>query len=42
MKWDKYYHLPEIEKIREDILKTFNNRIQFIGESHQYFIDGLE
>lgn len=41
-KWEKYYHLPEIEKIREDILKTFNNRIQFIEESHQYFIDGLE
>ena len=41
-KWADYYDLPEISKIREHILETFNNKLQFIEETHQYFLDGIE
>lgn len=41
-KWKEYYHLPEIEEIRNKIKDTYSNKLQFIEESHQYFLDGVE
>lgn len=41
-KWVDYYDLPEIVKIREHILETFNNKLVFVEETHQYFLDGIE
>lgn len=41
-KWKKYYNLPEIERIRKLIKDSYSNKLQFIEESHQYFLDGVE
>lgn len=41
-KWKKYYDLPEIEEIRALIKDTYSNKLQFIEETHQYFLDGIE
>ena len=42
MKWDKYYHLPEIEEIRDKILKTYTNKLVFLEEPHEYYLDGVQ
>ena len=42
MKWDKYYNLPEIEEIRKKIKETYSDKLVFIEETHQYFLDGVE
>lgn len=39
-KFDKYYNLPEIENVRNLICDTYANKIKFIEESHEYFVDG--
>ena len=41
-KWAEYYDLPEIKKIRKAILDTYSNKLQFIEETHQNFLDGIE
>ena len=41
-KWADYYDLPEIKKIRKQILEAYSNKLQFIEETHQYFLDGVE
>lgn len=41
-KWKKYYNLPEIEEIRQVIKDTYSNKLLFIEETHQYFLDGVE
>lgn len=41
-KWADYYDLPEIKKIRKQIVEAYSNRLQFIEETHQYFLDGVE
>lgn len=40
MKWDKYYHLPEIEEIRKKIKEAYSNKLTFLEESHEYFLEG--
>ena len=42
MKWDEYYHLPEIEEIREKILDTYTNKLVFLEEPHEYYLDGVQ
>lgn len=42
MKWDKYYYLPEIEEIRKKIKEAYSNKLVFIEESHEYFLDGVK
>ena len=41
-KWADYYDLPEIKKIRKQILENYSNKLQFVEETHQYFLDGVE
>ena len=41
-KWQEYYDLPEIQRIRALIKDTYSNKLEFIEESHQYFLDGVE
>lgn len=41
-KWAKYYDLPEIVEIRNKIIDTFNNKLTFLEESHQYFLGNVE
>jgi len=41
-KWGKYYDLPELVKIRQDIKSAYSDKLKFIEESHQYFLDGVE
>ena len=41
-KWKKYYHLPEIENVRDLIVSSYSNKLKFIEESHQYFIGDVE
>ena len=40
MKWDKYYNLPEIVEIRQKILDTYTNKLIFLEEPHEYYLDG--
>lgn len=42
MKWDKYYHLPEIEEIRKKIVETYTNKLIFLEEPHEYYLDGVQ
>lgn len=42
MKWDKYYNLPEIQNIRDNIIDTYTNKLVFIEGPHKYFLDGVE
>lgn len=42
MKWEKYYHLPEIEEIREKIVKTYTNKLVFLEGPHEYYLDGVQ
>ena len=42
MRWDKYYHLPEIEEIRQKILDTYTNKLVFLEEPHEYYLDGVQ
>ena len=37
-----YYDLPEIVEIRKKIVDSYSNKLQFIEETHQYFLDGVE
>ena len=41
-RWAEYYDLPEIKKVRKLILESYSNKLQFIEETHQYFLDGVE
>ena len=41
-RWADYYDLPEIKKIRKLIKDSYSNKLQFIEETHQYFLDGVE
>ena len=41
-RWAEYYDLPEIKKIRKLILDSYSNKLQFVEETHQYFLDGVE
>ena len=41
-RWADYYDLPEIKKARKLILDNYSNKLQFIEETHQYFLDGVE
>ena len=42
MKWDEYYHLPEIETIRQKILDTYTNKLVFLEGPHEYYLDGVQ
>lgn len=42
MKWDEYYHLPEIEEIRKKILETYTNKLIFLEGPHEYYLDGVQ
>lgn len=42
MKWEKYYHLPEIEEIRNKIVETYTNKLVFLEEPHEYYLDGVQ
>lgn len=42
MKWDEYYHLPEIEEIRQKILNTYTNKLIFLEGPHEYYLDGVQ
>lgn len=41
-KWEKYYHLPEIEEIRKKIVDTYTNKLVFLEEPHEYYLDGIQ
>lgn len=41
-KWEKYYNLPEIEKIREQIVDNYTNKLVFLEEPHEYYLDGVK
>lgn len=41
-KWQKYYFLPEIEEIRQKILDTYTNKLIFLEEPHEYYLDGVQ
>ena len=41
-RWAEYYDLPEIKKIRKLIKDSYSDKLQFIEETHQYFLDGVE
>lgn len=41
-RWTEYYDLPEIKKARKLILDNYSNKLQFVEETHQYFLDGVE
>ena len=30
-RWADYYDLPEIKKIRKQILENYSNKLQFVG-----------
>ena len=41
-KWKGLYDMPVLQEIRNKILNNFNNKLQFVEETHQYFLDGIE
>lgn len=41
-KWEKYYNLPEIEAIREQIISNYTNKLVFLEEPHEYYLDGVK
>ena len=41
-RWADYYDLPEIKKIRKLIKDSYSDKLQFVEETHQYFLDGVE
>lgn len=41
-KWDKYYDLPEIQEIRDNIIDSYTNKLVFVEGPHKYFLDGVE
>ena len=41
-RWAEYYDLPEIKKVRKAIKEAYSDKLQFIEETHQYFLDGVE
>ena len=41
-KCEKYYNLPEIEKIREKIIENYTNKLVFLEEPHEYYLDGVK
>lgn len=41
-KWSKYYDLPEIQEIRDKIIETYTNKLIFLEEPHEYYLDGVQ
>ena len=41
-KWSKYYDLPEIQEIRKKIIETYTNKLIFLEEPHEYYLDGVQ
>lgn len=41
-RWAEYYDLPEIKKVRKAIKEAYSDKLQFVEETHQYFLDGVE
>jgi hypothetical protein len=41
-KWKKYYDLPEIQEIRDKIVETYTNKLIFLEEPHEYYLDGAQ
>jgi hypothetical protein len=41
-KWEKYYDLPEITEIRKKIVDTYTNKLIFLEEPHEYYLDGVK
>ena len=41
-KWAKYWNLPEIVAIREKIVDTYTNKLIFLEEPHEYYLDGVQ
>jgi hypothetical protein len=41
-RWAEYYDLPEIKKARKAIKEAYSDKLQFVEETHQYFLDGVE
>ena len=41
-RWADYYDLPEIKRVRKLIKEAYSDKLQFVEETHQYFLDGVE
>lgn len=41
-KWQEYYDLPEIVEIRKLIKDTYSNKLVFLEEPHEYYLDGIQ
>lgn len=41
-KWAKYFNLPEIQEIRKKILESYTNKLIFLEEPHEYYLDGVK
>ena len=41
-KWAKYFDMPEIERIRERILEAYTNKLVFLEEPHEYYLNGVK
>ena len=39
-KWAKYFNLPEIREIRSRILEAYTNKLVFLEEPHEYYLNG--
>lgn len=41
-KWEEYYNLQEIENIRKQIVTSYTNKLVFLEEPHEYYLDGVK
>jgi hypothetical protein len=41
-KWEKYYNLPEIQDIRHKIIENYTNKLIFLEEPHEYYLEGVK
>ncbi len=41
-KWEKYYNLPEIQDVRQKIIDNYTNKLIFLEEPHEYYLDGVK
>lgn len=41
-KWSKYYDREDIQRIRDKIRDTYSNKLIFLEEPHEYYLDGVQ
>lgn len=41
-RWSNYVNLPEIKNIKDKIVKNYTNKIIFLEEPHEYYLDGIK